>query len=180
MNTIHQGKALRRLRLLKGMKQSHLAELLGVDQATISRWERAIMPPAPPQWLAALDLLGASTGPAQDAGLKRLVAGSTGKVHLICDASHRLLAASLPRQAEWRAHLGDLIGTSLLAYASAEILEAETGLADKGWYEGYAGTLTLETGANHHPTLPIEPGRVLWERVPLADGGAGRLVTTIA
>ena len=53
MNAIEQGRALRRLRLLKGIKQSHLAELLGVDQASISRWERGSAPLGQERWLAA-------------------------------------------------------------------------------------------------------------------------------
>ncbi|QEN90972.1 helix-turn-helix transcriptional regulator [Labrys sp. KNU-23] len=176
MNAIEQGRALRRLRMLKGIKQSHLGELLGVDQASISRWERGTVPLGEDRWRTVLDLLVTAPKPAEDAALKRLVTSSNAKVHLICDHSHRLLAASLPRQAEWHAHL---LGSSLLPYATAEILAAEEGLADRGWHEGFLVSLTLETGANHDPVLPIAPSRVLWERMTLADGSAARLVTTV-
>lgn len=179
MKAIEQGRALRRLRMLKGIKQSHLGELLGVDQASISRWERGTVPLGEDRWLAVLDLLAVSPLPAEDTALKRLVASSSAKVHLICDHSHRLLAASLPRQAEWQADLPELLGRSLLPYASDEILAAEAGLGTCGWHEGYLTSLTLETGANQDPVLPIAPSRVLWERVTLADGSTGRLVTTI-
>jgi transcriptional regulator with XRE-family HTH domain len=43
MLTNDQGRRLRRMRLLRHIKQSHLGELMGVDQATVSRWERGIL-----------------------------------------------------------------------------------------------------------------------------------------
>jgi len=172
------GPAMRRMRRLRGMKQAHLAELLGVAQTTVSRWERGLLP-LPAATGAVLErLLAPASG--QDAALRRLVESSAAPVHLICDRTHRLLAASRPRQAEWRGGAGEFLGHSLLPYASAEILAAEAGLEDLGWHEGVLASLALETGANDDPVLPIRPGRVLWERIPLADGTAGRLVTTLA
>jgi transcriptional regulator with XRE-family HTH domain len=173
------GHALRRLRLLHGMKQSHLAELLGVTQATVSRWERGLMSLTEAQQDAARRLLAHTPDPAQDAALKRLVVTSALKVHLICDRTHRLLAASPARQAEWRADAGEFLGKSLLAYASPEILAAEAGLEALGWHEGRLSCLSVDTGPNTDPVVRIPPGRMLWERVGLADGMAGRLVTTI-
>lgn len=34
------GLALRQMRLLRGIKQAHFAQLMDVSQATVSRWER--------------------------------------------------------------------------------------------------------------------------------------------
>jgi hypothetical protein len=112
--------------------------------------------------------------------LKRLVESSTLKLHLICDQTHRLLAASPSRQAEWRADPTEFLGKSLLVYASHEILEAEATLGELGWHQGKLSCLTVNTGSNTNPVMPILPGRMLWERIVLADGTAGRLVTTIA
>ena len=116
---------------------------------------------------------------ARDSALKRLVESSAGKVHLICDRTHRLLAASPARQAEWRAPLATFLGRSLLPYASAEIATAENSLEGIGWHEGHVNTLHVRTGMNSDPLLPIAPGHVLWERIALADGSTGRLVTTL-
>jgi transcriptional regulator with XRE-family HTH domain len=195
----HPGPALRRLRRLVGMKQSHLAELMGVSQGTVSRWERGLLALSAEQEAAARRRLSGiselrpqgvlansaefqslAPDPAQDAALKRLVASSTGKVHLICDRTHRLLAASPSRQAEWRLDLAELLGRSLIFYASPEILAAESTLDERGWHEGRLASLAVDTGPNADPILPIPPGRMLWERILLADGSAGRLVTTIA
>ena len=81
---------------------------------------------------------------------------------------------------EWRADPAEFIGRSLIGYASQEILAAEATLADRGWHEGELATLEIATAGTLDPVIPILPGRVLWERIALADGSAGRLVTTIA
>ncbi|MGO7972735.1 multiprotein-bridging factor 1 family protein [Rhizobium ruizarguesonis] len=172
------GAGIRRRRLLRSMKQEHLAELLGVNQATVSRWERDQLALSGEQ-AAKLERIFASQYAAVDTALKRLVEDSVRPVHLICDRTHRLLSASRPRQAEWRAPLGAFLGRSLFSYASAEIAAAEQSLEERGWHEGRLSSLTLDTGANGNALLPIAAGRVTWERIMLSDGSTGRLVTTI-
>lgn len=172
------GPTIRRMRRLRNMKQEHLAELLAVNQATISRWERGILPVTAAQ-AKRLESIFASSSSSADAALKRLVEDSRRKVHLICDRTHRLLAASHARQSEWRLPLSAFLGKPLLSFASEDIMEAEGKLAGLGWHEGEMNSLTLKTGANSNPHLPIAAGHVLWERIFLADGSAARLVTTL-
>mgnify|MGYP000886988296 CR=1 FL=1 len=169
---------LRHLRRLAGMKQSHLADLMGVTQSTVSRWESGVLSLTVEQARALQTVFAARPDPAQDAALKRLVETSTSPVHLICDRTHRLLAASPARAADWRVDLDDYLGRSLLVYASDEILAAEARLKDMGWYEDRLGSLAFDTGANGDPDIPIRPGPMLWERVRLSDGSSGRLVTS--
>ena len=119
------GRALRRWRRLRGVKQSHAAELFGVTQATLSRWERGYhrLPDEASRKLATL--LAAPLDSASDAGLRRLVESSALPVHLICDLTHCLLAASPSRFAQWTADAAELRGTSLWCFASDEIQQAE-------------------------------------------------------
>ena len=173
------GAGIRRMRLLRSMKQQHLAELLGVNQATVSRWERDQLALSPEQALKLERIFASSRYASTDTALKRLVEDSVRPVHLICDVTHRLLSASRPRQAEWRAPIALFLGRSLFSYASAEITAAEQSLEEHGWHDGRLLSLTLETGANDNELLPIAAGRVTWERIMLSDGSAGRLVTTI-
>lgn len=172
---LYTGRALKRLRLVNGMKQSHVAELLQVTQATVSRWETDVLTPSEDQQRALQRLFARQT--AVDAALKRLVETSTARVHLICDHSHRLLAASPSRRAEWRR---DMLGMPMFRYASEEIRKAESELAGIGWHAGRLASLVVETGPNGRDDVPIGAGRVLWEKIPLADGAIGRLVTTLA
>lgn len=173
-------RALRRWRRLRGIKQSHAAELFGVTQATLSRWERGYHR-IPETARSRLEhRLAARLDPAHDAGLRRLVESSSLPVHLICDLSHRLLAASPSRFAEWRADAAELRGTSLWRFASDEIRAAESRLCALGWYDDGAAELRFWTGANHDPVVPIDPGMLVWERLQLSDGTLARLVTSVA
>ncbi|RWX15632.1 XRE family transcriptional regulator [Rhizobium hidalgonense] len=173
------GSGIRRMRLLRSMKQQHLAELLGINQATVSRWEQDQLSLSPQQAVRLERIFSSSQHAAADTSLKRLVEDSVRPVHLICDVSHRLLSASRPRQAEWRAPLAAFLGRSLFSYASAEIAATEQSLDERGWHEGRLLSLTFETSANDDASMPIAAGRVTWERITLSDGSAGRLVTTV-
>jgi len=171
------GSRLKRLRLLKGLKQSHLADLLAVNQSTVARWERGDLALSEDDWQRARSALNHTT--TQDDVLKRLVETSTQEVHLVCDITHRLLAASGSRKSRWRADIAELMGRPMLCYASAEIFQAEAGLEDLGWYEGVTTALSFTTGVNASDVVPIRRGHMRWERVMLADGSPARLATTL-
>ncbi len=173
------GRALRRWRRLRGVKQSHAAELLGVTQATLSRWERGHhrLPEAAERKLA--QLLRAPLDSAGDAGLRRLVESSTQQVHLICDLSHRLLAASPARVTSWTADIAELRGRSLWRFATDEIRAAESRLGELGWYDDGVAQMSFDNGANDSDVVPIEPGVLVWERLQLSDGTLARLVTSL-
>ena len=172
------GRALRRWRRLRGVKQSHAAELFGVTQATLSRWERGYhrLPDAAARRLTKL--LAAPLDSAADAGLRRLVESSALPVHLICDLTHRLLAASPARFAQWSAEAAGLRGISLWRFATDEIQQAESRLGVLGWYDEGTTELRFWTGANHDPLVSIAPGILVWERLTLSDGTLARLVTS--
>ena len=173
------GRAMRRWRRRRGVKQSHAAELFGVTQATLSRWERGYhrLPDTAARKLTKL--LAAPLDSSADAGLRRLVESSALPVHLICDLTHRLLAASPQRFAEWTADASDLRGTSLWRFATDEIQQAESRLGDLGWYDERTTELRFWTSDNHDPMVRIVPGILVWERLTLSDGTLARLVTTV-
>lgn len=173
-------RALRRWRRLRGIKQSHAAELLGVTQATLSRWERGRhrLPEEAQRKLS--HLLRAPLDSAGDAALRRLVENSTLSVHLICDLSHRLLAASPARVIDWTADLAEMRGRSLWRFATDEIRSAESRLGELGWYDDGVAQVRFENGANDSAIVPIEPGILVWERLQLSDGTAARLVTSLS
>ncbi|WP_206239797.1 helix-turn-helix transcriptional regulator [Novosphingobium terrae] len=173
------GRALRRFRRLHAIKQTHLAEMLGVSQGSVSRWESGTHAPDPAQHRRLLDLMATRSDASGDAALKRLIASSTARVHLVCDVTHRLLAASPGRAASWGADAQAYLGTSLWPYATPEIITAQDGLADSGWFERPFASLRFETGSNGSRAITIHSGTMLWESLPLADGRVGRLTTAL-
>ena len=174
------GRALRRFRRLNGIKQGHVAELLTVSQAAVSRWESGVHEPEPHQRARILDLIAANASNDSDATLKRLVETSILPVHLVCDATHNLLAASPGRTRSWGAAADAFRGRSLWRFASAEIVAAQEGLQDRGWFECPGQRLQFETGANDSEVITVFPGTLLWETIPLSDGRTGRIATTLA
>jgi transcriptional regulator with XRE-family HTH domain len=173
------GRALKAWRHLRRIKQSHAAELFGVSQATISRWEAGRQSPSPDEAARLRDAMAATPDGAADAALLRLVNGSALPMHLVCDLSHRLLAASKPRSRAWRVTPEALYGSSLWRYASDDIRRAESRLGELGWFEPGAAPVTLTTGANRMAEVPILASRIRWTRLRLSDGSYARLVETV-
>ena len=178
-NDLPVGRALRRFRRLNAVKQGHLAELLAVSQATVSRWESGAQEPDETHREAVLALVAARADHRGDAALRRLVETSTLPVHLVCDATHRLLALSPARAATWKVDPGDWLGVSLWRFASPEIARAEAALAQDGWFERPCQRTSFRTGANDSRDVPIRPSVLQWETLPLADGRTARLATTL-
>lgn len=174
------GRSLRRWRSLRRIKQQHAGELLGVSQATVSRWENGRLAPDPDeQWRLRL-LMQARLDGAADRELARLVEHSLRPVHLVCDLTHRLLALSAARERQCRQPRSALLGQSLWPFASAEIVAAEGRLAALDWFGPAAPVLEVVTGANEPgAAVAIAPGRCRWVRFQLSDGSCVRLVETL-
>ena len=170
------GASLRTWRALRRVKQAHAAELLGVNQATISRWESGAERPSARQAARLRELMAAAPASDADRALASLVRESGEAVHMICDLTHRLLAVSRPRTRRWGVSGAQLIGCSLWRYATDDIVAAEEGLADAGWFEPAAPARRVFTRANRSSEVPIRAGWMTWTRLRLSDGGYARLV----
>lgn len=170
------GPSLRRWRVLNRVKQAALAEQIGVSQAKISRWESGAQSPDRREVRLLQRLLTARPTSAADQALLDLVRTSRQPVHLICDLTHRLLAASPGRTSKWRVSPGDLVNTSLWRFASRGIEAGEAALDAKGWYEPVAPDVTIETERAEHAELTIRAGQIRYTRMPLSDGSFARLV----
>jgi transcriptional regulator with XRE-family HTH domain len=180
-NQLPLGRQLCRFRRLRGYKQDHIADLLGVSQGLISRWEAGLHTPSPTHYRSLERLLAGKVDPAADAALRRLIENAIAPVHLICDASHVLLAASPARETEWGSRATSFLGTSVWRFATTEIAASEALLPDRGWLEEKdPGTVLVQTSGNGSRDMRILPSTLAWERIALADGRVGRLVTTIA
>ena len=174
------GRALRTWRGLRRIKQGHAAELLGVSQTTVSRWENGRQTPAPEEQWAIRRLMQARLDGAAERELARMVSQSPRPLHLICDLTHRLLALSAQRESELKVGATDLLGRSLWPHASPEIVAAESELAALGWFE--PGAPAVEGVTREHTTaaVRIRRSRFRWTRFQLSDGSFARLVETVA
>lgn len=169
---------LRRLRSAMSVKQISLAYELGVDQATVSRWEAGVQTPSPGVQQKALEALAASR--TEDTALRRLVENATNCVHLVEEATHVCLAYSRKRAEDWRSSQRALLGVSLWQFATDEIRQAEAELAQSDWWSArMPAPKSFRTCEQVHKEITISAGGVLWERLYLCDGTPVRLVTGI-
>ena len=171
---------LRRWRRLNGIKQQALAADLGVSQATLSRWEAGKQRPEAAMNRRLRRLLSAHPQSSADRALLRLVRSSATPCHLVCDATHRLLAASEARERQWMVSEKDLLGSSMWRFATMEIAAFELRLAAMGWFDEVPSDLSFKTGRGEYAELIIETGYLSYARLQLSDGTCARLVTDVA
>jgi transcriptional regulator with XRE-family HTH domain len=176
-DTARFGDKLRQWRRMAEIKQQRLADILGVTQATVSRWEKGMQQPAPLQYRLLHDMMTRNRNIRLDHAIKRLVTQSRQRVHLIEDRSHRLLCSSLPRQREWQRDDNELLGQSLWRFATREIAAAEKSLHQMGWHDDQADHVLFANSARDGEPMRIIDQYILWERFYLADGRAVRLTT---
>ena len=172
------GLSLRTWRALRRIKQAHAAQLLGVSQTTVSRWENGQIPLTPDEAAQLRLLMSARLDSAADRVLARLVSQSAAPVHLICDLTHRLLAASPKRVARFKVPASQLMGVSLWRYASQDIVAMESQLADRGWFSPSPPPIEFHTCAHDSAGLTILDSHMRWARFQLSDGSFVRLVET--
>jgi hypothetical protein len=126
----------------------------------------------------ALNSLAASR--TDDAALCRLVENAGNCVHLVEEASHVCLAYLRNRAGDWRASQRALLGVSLWKFATDEIRQAESELADNNWWSAQLPSpKSFRTSMRVHEEITIRAGGILWERIYLSDGTPVRLVTGI-
>ena len=171
----HFGRRLKRIRSSVRMKQSALADMLGVDQTTISRWEAGLQSPDEDVQQRAFDVLIPHR--SDDAALKRLVETADACVHLVDEATHVCLAYSRKRAADWRVERREMLGVSLWPFATEEIQRAEFDLTNSDWFEALSPTPKRFVTSQADNAIRISAGEILWERLYLADGTPARLVT---
>lgn len=175
------GPALRRWRALHRVKQAHAAELFGVAQSTISRWEAGSQAMEPAERVKVENIVSARLDAAADRVLAGLFAESPRPVHLVCDLTHRLLALSATRAAGFGCSPETLIGRSLWPFATDPLRAMEARLPDLGWHDGPGpAPIEFQTGANGSTMVPVRPSLCRWTRILLSDGTAARLVETLA
>lgn len=172
------GASLRMWRLNRHMKQSYCAELLEISQSYLSKLESST--DHLPEEIAAkfMRLAEVTHLSDQDRGIKQLVEFSPLPVHLVCDHSHRLLAASRSRLAQWRKDLSEVEGQALKRYATEEITQAETTIYEQGWFDEELHYFEGETRSASSDDMRIPPAKYSWQRLRLADGSPVRLCTS--
>lgn len=170
------GRRLRLMRRAAGIKQSALAHELGINQASLSRWESGHQLPERPMQDHAFSLV--ANARKDDFALRRLIENARAPVHLVEETAHICLAYSSARAREWGTSSRGLIGTALWPFATEEIQRAEADLSQSDWWEvQIPKPHHVETSSKSYAEFEIIGGGMLWERLYLSDGTPVRLTT---
>jgi transcriptional regulator with XRE-family HTH domain len=173
------GGQLRRFRRLRSLKQTALAELIGVDQATISRWESGRQNPDLAMQHRLRDLMR-RIEPREEILLKHWINASVGYT-VLCDEDRIIRAASPSYCSIHGLSSADVLGLSSIPVFTAELERALWLAIDRGFFEGEVASATVVGRANALSGQSLDiPGMSVWTPVPLTDGRVLRRVDRIA
>jgi PAS domain S-box-containing protein len=172
------GPQIRRFRRFRALKQTALAELIGVDQATVSRWESGRQIPDLGMQRRLRDLMRRAES-REEMLLKHGINAAVGYT-VLCDED-RIIRAASPSFCEIHGvSRAEIIGHSSMPIFTAELEQMLDITIEHGFFEGEVASATvvsrfhaLSGGWRNHA------GMVSWTPVPLADGRILRRIDRI-
>lgn len=166
---------MRRWRRLGRIKQAAAAELLGVSQATVSRWENGITAPDPEERrrLRALILRQTLRG---DRFLRHVVERAPGLVAAV-DRNSVVLAGSAAFGRVNRRSQAELVGFDFRPLVRGPLVEALKRIEDAGFYEGEVASVRVVLPVRNADGDEIFTDS-LWTPYRLEDGTIARLIAS--
>jgi transcriptional regulator with XRE-family HTH domain len=171
------GAEIRRFRRLRAVKQTSLAEMLGVDQATVSRWEANRQEPDLGMQ-RRLRALIQGTGARDEALLRHWVESAVGETALL-DASRTLVAASATFLARHGLAVPPPAGLSTIAMFSEELDRAWWYAVERGFFEGEVASVGVVGRVHLLSGSGTLMSRSAWVPVVLNDGGVLCRIDTV-
>lgn len=171
------GAEIRRFRRLRAVKQATLAEMLGVDQTTVSRWESNRQEPDL-GIQRRLRALMQGTGTRDEALLRHWVETAVGDTVLL-DASRALIVGSATFLARHGIDVPTPPALSLLPMFSEELDRAWWYAVERGFFEGEVASLRVLGRLNLLSGDDALTARSVWVPVALNDGGVLCRIDTV-
>lgn len=160
---------LRRFRRVRAIKQAALAEMLGVDQATVSRWESGRQ--APDLGIQRrLRALMQGTGARDETLVAHWVTAAVGDSVLL-DATRTIRAASGPFCRRHRIEPAGVAGRSAIPLFGPEPDSLWWQAVEHGFFEGELASVSVVSRfqllGDTERSIPVE---ALWTPIPMSSG----------
>jgi transcriptional regulator with XRE-family HTH domain len=166
--TTDWGAELRRFRRLRAIKQTALADMLGVDQATVSRWESNLQEPDLGMQ-RRLRALIQGTGTRDEALFRHWVETAVGDSVLL-DASRTLVAASAAFLSRHGVDAPLPPSFSAVGMFSDELDRAWWYAVERGFFEGEVASVLVQGRMHLLSGDGTVNCRSLWAPLALDDG----------
>lgn len=155
-----------------------MADLIGVDQATVSRWETGRQMPDLSMQRRLRDLMR-RMDPREEVLLKHWINASVGYT-VLCDDRRIVRAASPSYCSIHGVSATEVLGASTVPVFTAELEQALWTAVEHGFFEGDVASLTVVGTMNHMSGRERNIGGIsVWTPVPLTDGTILRRVDRI-